>query len=178
MTTTDQTTAPETPAPNEAPATVPVFEYDGFSFGGSAFEESIPEAATKAQPRANALPFPAMFSAVEEIVKTTGRKAPWFIPARFWKERAKATTEITGSYQKDKLRGQFNKWKDEEGQAAKREGFTLLLVARTGKEGIPGIGEEGVSMWLDYAEPKKAETKAPAPEAPAEEKPAKEKPAK
>ncbi len=97
---------------------------------------------------ADKLPFKALFSAVEEAA-LTGHSPHYFIPAAYWiYERGSLADKCTGGYQKNKLRGQFNDWVAAKGAPVTRSNLALIAVERSGKEGINGIGEPGVSIWL------------------------------
>lgn len=126
---------------------------------------------------ANALPFatevfPAMLAT---IAKDPKAQPSIFVPTSYWVARATKTPEKakTVGYAKDKLRAAFRTFKDADKEG--RASLDLVVVGRTGKEGIDGITEPGSTVWLRrlVAETPKAETpKADEPQQP--EAPAKD----
>lgn len=73
----------------------------------------LPTTPTRA-PNDNDLPFrKEFFSKVPETVKDKGQSATMFVPKAFWETRDVDMTKVDGAYQKQKLRDQFNKWRDE-----------------------------------------------------------------
>jgi hypothetical protein len=77
---------------------------------------ALPELPTtpKRAPNDNDLPFrKAFFEKVPEMVKDKGQSATLFVPKAFWETRDVDMAKVDGAYQKQKLRDQFNKWRDE-----------------------------------------------------------------
>lgn len=113
----------------------------------------IPEEATKrgSQP-GNKLPFEDIFSAMAPVADTAGPEGVHqFLPNSFWTgERGlpAATIAKTG-WVKGKVRDQFNAWKKKDEEA--RGKYAFFAVLRTGKEGIDGITEPGLSYWVKLA---------------------------
>jgi hypothetical protein len=132
-------TAPTTAAPKPAAR---VFTFD------AQFSVPIPEIATKAPPRANALPFKGLFTQHEQAAME-GKQPHIFVPHEYWKTRTDKPENVDDAYAKGKLRGQFNDWVKEN---VLRQSLKLIIVARTGKE--QGFTEPGVSIWLDKQPPK------------------------
>lgn len=117
-----------------------------FSFEAS-FSTPIPETLGRS-PRSNELPFRGLFDRYEADAKA-GKQPHVFIPHAYWvMEREVEADKVTDSYVKTKLRDQFNTWRK---LAKDREAITLVTLGRTGKEGVEGIKEPGVSFWLTKA---------------------------
>lgn len=128
------------------------------------FSLPVPENVPARAKQSNALPFPDLFTSVED--KAANNEAPhFFIPTAFWHSRPSIKAEnVTEGWMKAKLRDAFNKWRDETATTPpqkdakgnivvpavneKRGRFMLIALARTGKEGIEGIEEPGISIWL------------------------------
>lgn len=116
-----------------------VFEEADYS---TPIPESIPTA-----PRSNALPFRAWFEKHGQA-GVEGKQPHQFIAHRYWVEaRNVEAAKATGSYAKQKLREQFKNWGDAEGKETHSK-LNLVIIDRTGSEGIKGIEEPGISIWL------------------------------
>ncbi|MDG4856398.1 hypothetical protein [Mesorhizobium sp. WSM4982] len=76
---------------------------------------ALPELPTVTRaPNDNDLPFrKEFFAKVPETVKEKGQSATMFVPKAFWETRGVDMSKVDGAYQKQKLRDQFNKWRDE-----------------------------------------------------------------
>lgn len=109
------------------------------------FSVPLPKPEEIKATRANELPFKAQFTEVEERAQK-GEQPHYFIPTRYWTAaRGVPAEKATFSYAKEKIRNQFAAWRKAEGSRAKLE---LISIERTGKEGIEGIKEPGLSYWL------------------------------
>lgn len=104
----------------------------------------IPDVITSS--RSTELPFKAEFFTPGFPLALSGQQPHMFVPHAYWIEERKADAEkVDSTYARGKLNDQFKKWRDaDEG----RKAVKLLLVNRTGKEGIEGISEAGISCWL------------------------------
>lgn len=145
------------------------------------FSLPIPEAPKRAGPGVeNALPFKAWFDK-RMADALAGKQPHLFVANEFFVLRAEDPKKATVEAASAKLNDQFNKWRDQTKKvitAAQREaprkndagkmvagkliseevstneergGYILHRRIRTGKEGIDGITEPGVSIWLDHA---------------------------
>lgn len=86
-----------------------------FSFAPVALA-ALPEMpATTRAPNENDLPFRREFFAkVPDTVTDKGQQVTLFVPKAFWATRDGVDfAKVDGAYQKQKLRDQFNKWRDE-----------------------------------------------------------------
>lgn len=86
-----------------------------FSFAPVALA-ALPELPTtpRRAPNENDLPFrKAFFEKVPDVVKEPGQSVTLFVPKAFWETRDVDMSKVDGAYQKQKLRDQFNKWRDE-----------------------------------------------------------------
>jgi hypothetical protein len=118
-----------------------------FSFEPT-FSLPIPEVVPQ---RASELPFKDYFSKVEKDAKE-GKEPHLFLPHAFWtapkEQGGRGVPKMNPSadaYAKSKVRDQFNAWKKQDSARAK---LTLVLIARSGSEGIEGITEAGISFWV------------------------------
>lgn len=110
----------------------------------------VPADAKSRAPAANAHPFPEVYFSPKLSEALEGKQPHLFVPVAYWTDaRDVAAEKVTVAFQKDKLRALFNVWvkKDE----ATRSKVALITMARTGKEGIEGINEPGISMWMTKA---------------------------
>src|SRR5262245_57437125 len=95
------TTKPETPAAEKR-----VFSFDAI------FSLPIPE--VKQAPRANALPFKAVWTRDLQAA-LQGKNPAYWVPNAYWvEERGTPKEKATAAYAKGKLRDQFNQWKKED----------------------------------------------------------------
>lgn len=119
---------------------VPTFDFT------PSFDISVPADLPK-RDAANALPFKQMFADVEERA-LKGEQPHYFIPNAWWvKVREADPAKVAkAGYAKEKVRNQFNAWV--KADPKKREPLKLIALDRTGKEGIKGIEEPGLSFWL------------------------------
>lgn len=115
------------------------------------YSVSIPE-NMPTQQRASELPFRDYFNGIEGAAKE-GKQPHLFLPHTFWttpKDKGgrgvEAMKPTPDGYAKQKVREQFNKWKEQPG--TERDKLTLVLLGRSGSEGIDGITEPGISIWV------------------------------
>lgn len=88
-------------------------------------------------PNDNDLPFrKAFFEKVPEAVKEKGQSVTLFVPKAFWETRDVDMTKVDGAYQKQKLRDQFNKWRDE----------TKVVTKARVRGDSPGLDKRGVPL--------------------------------
>lgn len=100
----------------------------------------LPTTTTRA-PNDNDLPFrKEFFAKVPETVTKPGEQATLFVPKAFWETRDVDMEKVDGAYQKQKLRDQFNKWRDETKVVTKER--TRGPSVGQGKNGKPIPGPE------------------------------------
>lgn len=88
-------------------------------------------------PNDNDLPFrKAFFEKVPDVVKEKGQSVTLFVPKAFWETRDVDMEKVNGAYQKQKLRDQFNKWRDE----------TKVVTKERVRGESPGKDKRGVPL--------------------------------
>lgn len=117
-----------------------------FSFDEADFSVAIP-VTLPATPRTNELPFKNWYAKFAQ--DALDDKSPHlFVPHAYWvEERGIAEDRVTDGYAKGKLRDHFNKWQ-QGGDPKGADKLELVILGRSGKEGIKGIDEPGLSAWM------------------------------
>lgn len=124
-----------------------------FTFDTADFSVPIPETLPATQ-RSNALPFRRWFTTYADKA-LDGKQPHMFVPTRYWVEaRNVAADKATEAYAKGKVRDQFATWRKSDEAPEGKERLQCITVARTGQEGIDGITEAGISVWLTATEKK------------------------
>lgn len=104
--------------------------------------------------RAGGLPFKSEIFTPAFPLAIAGQKPHAFVPVAFlqvrsddWSERnGKPKKVLTAGDVRAKLNDQFKGWQEADDA---RKQVKLTMVNRSGKEGIEGIDEPGVSVWME-----------------------------
>ena len=114
------TTSVKVETPAESNPAPPVFEKGSFKFI-LATAQAVPKEEARGPSRIG-LPFKAMFSTMDPGTNNT-----FFVPTAFWvSERGTAPEKATFSFQRAKLREQFNTWRKEDEPNRGALGLTLI----------------------------------------------------
>lgn len=120
-----------------------------FSFDEADFSITVP-ANIPSAPRANELPFKAWYAKFAQEA-LDGKQPHLFVPHAYWTDAREVPAEkVTDGYSKTKLRDQFNGFKKVT-EIKGVDALNIITLGRTGKEGITGIEEPGISLWLTKA---------------------------
>ena len=128
-----------------------------FDFSSADFDIEIPSNAGSVQ-RANQLPFKDWYTKHSPtILSGEAGQAHLFVPRDYWiKERGADPEKCTTTFQKGKLRAQFNEWAD----ANDPEGCLEIIMVN--RDASSQFKQEGTSLWLRKAEkPAKREKAEP-----------------